>query len=363
MSQLHASSKNSIDDHFYDTPNKISPIKSNQSSGRPEDSLKYSDTINSGNFKTNIISQSTVATNNNYTVTSNKAKDYDVSTQPKMASAIIPREKLLTQIKCNAKVLEKLLVLIQQLELNINIIKKEYYDNSVYYGEVDLNNQKRSGHGIYVYTHGDIYFGLWKDNSLAEGSYIFKNGESYEGVVKNGKQGWGRYYYSNGNIYEGEWKDDVKSGQGKMIYPNRDVYEGLWSKGKKNGQGVYYYNNGTIYEGNFVNGKKNGYGVITFPNKTKVEAYWQQTHIEGPGKVFYTNGNYFEGNYHLSEKEGPGLYIWEDTQYEGEFKKDMMEGHARIKFSDDEYYEGRIKNGKREGHGTYRYSNGDEFTG
>jgi hypothetical protein len=76
----------------------------NQSFSKLEDSLKYSDTINSGNF-----------TNNNYTVTSNKAKDYDVSMQPKMASAIIPREKLLTQIKCNAKVIEKLMVLIQQL--------------------------------------------------------------------------------------------------------------------------------------------------------------------------------------------------------------------------------------------------------
>lgn len=81
-------------------------------------------------------------------------------------------------------------------------MKKEYFDGSLYYGELNPNG-KRNGMGIYIYNNGDVYFGSWKDNTLVDGNYLFRNGESYEGVVKNGKQGNGRYCYVNGNIYEG----------------------------------------------------------------------------------------------------------------------------------------------------------------
>ncbi len=90
----------------------------------------------------------------------------------------------------------------------------------MYFGEVDDSNLKRHGLGIYFYSFGDVYFGNWRENVLAEGIYIFKNGESFEGTVKNGKQGWGKYHYANGNLYEGEWKDDLKCGRGKMTYFN-----------------------------------------------------------------------------------------------------------------------------------------------
>lgn len=43
---------------------------------------------------------------------------------------------------------------------------KEYYDKSVYYGAVEIVSQKRNGLGMYVYSEGDIYFGLWQQNSL-----------------------------------------------------------------------------------------------------------------------------------------------------------------------------------------------------
>jgi hypothetical protein len=77
--------------------------------------------------------------------------------------------------------------------------------------------------GIYLYK-ADVYFGIWKDNSLANGSYLFKNGESFEGLVKSGKQGQGVYRYSNGNVYDGMWKDDLKNGRGIMAYPTGAKY-------------------------------------------------------------------------------------------------------------------------------------------
>jgi hypothetical protein len=87
------------------------------------------------------------------------------------------------------------------LETKNTVVKKEYLDNHVYYGEIDGSNHKRYGLGMYLYSQGDLYFGNWKDNVLVDGIYIFKNSDCYEGVVKNGKQGWGRYYYANGNVY------------------------------------------------------------------------------------------------------------------------------------------------------------------
>lgn len=80
---------------------------------------------------------------------------------------------------------------------------RNYQDGSTYQGEMRSN--MREGIGIYSYSHGDVYFGEWKDNALINGTYMFKNGESYQGSVRNGKHGHGKYRYANGNIYEGGW--------------------------------------------------------------------------------------------------------------------------------------------------------------
>lgn len=102
-------------------------------------------------------------------------------------------------------------------------MKKEYLDQSIYYGCVD-GNAKREGLGVYLYKTGDTYFGVWEANTLNRGTYLFKNGESFEGSVKGGKQGLGIYRYLNGNVYEGNWKDDLKNGGGKMKYPSGAKY-------------------------------------------------------------------------------------------------------------------------------------------
>lgn len=183
---------------------------------------------------------------------------------------LIPRNKILSEINAHKCVKEQLLQFMTILESRSTVIKKEYLDNSTYYGELEPVYHKRYGLGMYQNTNGDLYFGNWKDNVLVDGIYIFKNSDCYEGVVKNGKQGWGRYYYANGNVYEGDWKDDLKCGRGKMTYSNGDIYEGMWVNGKKNGEGVYYYQNGSVYKGNFSQGKKEGFGTIEFPNQTRV---------------------------------------------------------------------------------------------
>lgn len=39
-----------------------------------------------------------------------------------------------------------------------------------------MRGNVREGTGIYSYSHGDVYFGEWKDNALINGTYMFKNG-------------------------------------------------------------------------------------------------------------------------------------------------------------------------------------------
>lgn len=140
---------------------------------------------------------------------------------------VIPKEKLLS-INCHTDVNKKLQLFLIELQNKVNLLKKDYYDNNTYYGQINPVTQKRAGLGIYIYRNGDIYFGTWRDNTLVDGTYIFKNGECFEGYVKDGKQGKGKYYYSNGNIYDGDWKNDLKHGIGKMFYSNGDSYDGSW---------------------------------------------------------------------------------------------------------------------------------------
>jgi len=88
LSQLYSKSiKNSFDEPYFETPNKTSPKKSNDSSNKPDESLKHSDTFNSRYIKQNMISQTTVGTNNN-TLTDNKTIDFNSQTR---LSTLIPK--------------------------------------------------------------------------------------------------------------------------------------------------------------------------------------------------------------------------------------------------------------------------------
>lgn len=86
-----------------------------------------------------------------------------------------------------------------------NMHKKEYLDNSLYIGEIsvnELNQEIRQGTGIYYYNnsqnhllelgkqkyindiYSEIYAGTWKNNVFeGYGIYLFSTGERYEGFL------------------------------------------------------------------------------------------------------------------------------------------------------------------------------------
>ena len=69
-----------------------------------------------------------------------------------------------------------------KLSKNEKIIK--YDSGEIYKGEVI--NGKRSGFGICVFSNGDRYEGLWKEDMInCVGKYIFSNGSTYTGDFKN----------------------------------------------------------------------------------------------------------------------------------------------------------------------------------
>ena len=68
-----------------------------------------------------------------------------------------------------------------------------------------------------------------------------------------------------------------------------------------------------------------------------------------------TNGNCFDGN---------GTYLFENgDQYNGQWKKGIMQGYGVYEFANGDVYKGAFKKGLMEGRGTYTYSNGDKYIG
>lgn len=75
--------------------------------------------------------------------------------------------------------------------------KKESLDE--YEGEFNKQN-KREGHGVCRFAHGDVYDGTWKGGKMdGRGTYKMADGDVYEGLWKAGlKEGPGTYWYASG---------------------------------------------------------------------------------------------------------------------------------------------------------------------
>lgn len=86
---------------------------------------------------------------------------------------------------------------------------------------------------------------------LATGSYTgdLKKFSTVAGTLKHGK---GRFVYANGDVYEGQFKKDKKYGNGKLTMQNGTVQEGIWSGDRLTGE-VTQVGHPTLH-GEFVSG-------------------------------------------------------------------------------------------------------------
>eukprot|EP00347_Sterkiella_histriomuscorum_P004022 403362044 len=114
----------------------------------------------------------------------------------------------------------------------------EYAMNSQgiqYYFDGQYVDSEQSGHGVMIYSDGDMFSGE------------FKNGD---------RHGLGIYYWSFGDIYEGNWVKNKKNGNGIQKYADGEILKGTWKDDKKHGEFIRIQANGNQDKVIFEQGKE-----------------------------------------------------------------------------------------------------------
>ena len=112
--------------------------------------------------------------------------------------------------------------------------------------EGGMRQGQMQGEGMFMWNDGMIYSGQYVDN-LREGTGTeifpaYDNTETdeneevrfpyYEGQMLHGmRHGKGVYYYSNGDLYTGMWKFNLPDGQGTYLWVDGDYLESTWRAG------------------------------------------------------------------------------------------------------------------------------------
>ena len=274
--------------------------------------------------------------------------------------------------------------LIDEMDMANKITKKEYYiefegekcifqgnlkneknitgngkivlkDGSIYEGT--FINGKLTGEGSYTNSKGDIYMGNFNDGILngkgkiiktkknlkqSNGGYNYiikqkdnnKNKVEYEGDIKNFKKEGEGFEKCSEYEYKGDFHEDVKSGKGFIIYLKTNIkYDGDFKNNERNGYGLLTYGNDQIYEGDVVNGRKEGKGTYKWPNGNEYKGEYKNDRKQGKGSYKMSNGIIFEGNFSRGIPYGNGKYIYNNREYNVNFKKGKINGDVNQIFT------------------------------
>ena len=194
----------------------------------------------------------------------------------------------------------------------------EYDGGDVYEGY--FLNEKKNGHGKYIWANGDAFDGDWVDGKrTGKGRITWSNGASFDGEWKDNQMSEGKYSFADGSVYEGSFKNGKYDGYGKRIFKDGEKYEGQWHDGKKHGRGTYTWADGDTYEGDWKDDKRCGRGkLIQYGKSPSGETYMKYS---------------YDGEWLDSKAHGHGICV------EGDFGMEKM----------DKVFEGEWVNGKRQG--------------
>lgn len=80
-----------------------------------------------------------------------------------------------------------------------------------------------------IYGDGSVYSGeFYDDIPHGSGQIEYVNKDTYKGEFKEGKRdGRGVYYFSEGTVYEGIWQNNYKT-QGELTLFNGDRFKGVF---------------------------------------------------------------------------------------------------------------------------------------
>lgn len=179
-------------------------------------------------------------------------------------------------------------------------------------------NEKKNGHGKYIWANGDVFDGNWVDGKrTGKGKVTWSNGASFDGEWKDNQMSEGKYSFADGSVYEGGFKNGKYDGYGKRIYTSGDKYEGLWQSGSRHGNGVYTWADGDVYDGKWKDDKRCGVGRMVMYGKAGPDAL-------NAGEVFIKysyDGEWLDNREHGHGicREGNGTVAGMDKVYEGEW--------------------------------------------
>ena len=120
-------------------------------------------------------------------------------------------------------------------------------------------------------------------------------------------------------------------------------FEGKFNDGKIDGKGIYKYKD-ILYIGDFENNLRQGKGEKITKNYY-YKGDFNNDQIDGYGRIQFINS-----------KDG-------ESEYEGFFKKNNIEGKGIMKWKNGNIYEGEVKNGKMNGEGIFKIQNGPIIKG
>ena len=174
--------------------------------------------------------------NNNNNNINNNNNNNNFNHQNEIMLLLKKYQKEFELIKKNFPVLER--------DKNVKIVfDKVDCNTGTYIGELNEENRKFRGRGLFIYNNGFKYLG-----------YFYECLKDYKGLILD-KDNKKRFY--------GDFKNDNREGQGELIMENDEKYIGEFKNNQKEGKGIYYFKNGSSWEGNFKNNMKHGIGKFT----------------------------------------------------------------------------------------------------
>ncbi len=168
----------------------------------------------------------------------------------------------------------------------------------------------------------------------------------------------------NFSVYQGEMNlDNQKHGFGKLTTKKYTLL-GTWRKNKFTGWCRETNNKGNYLEAKFINGFANGKGILGDKKGNKYTGDFVNSVRCGKGELI-TDKFHYIGDFVNNMMEGYGKikFLKEGHEYEGQFKKNQIEGWGVFFWKNGDKYEGQMKNGKLNGKGKYYYNNGNIFEG
>lgn len=180
----------------------------------------------------------------------------------------------------------------------------------------------------------------WKFRLIPDGECLAGNCTNDSGFMR-----WG-----DGMLeYKGDWLYGFPHGEGMYRDSFGNMYRGEFMLGFMWGKGTLI-RTGEKYNGEMIMGEKTGFGSSTYTNGTVYEGQWKKDVIEGKGRLEIGSSYYYEGQFKNGLYNGIGKLGNKEGYYEGGFKNGKPHGRGiQFAYDSEKKLEGKWKDGLKHG--------------